>query len=57
MSSSNLFHKNGGLPYIIGNYGEFHKSTDCICHKEPFDIYDNKNNSNFSRLCFCENKI
>ncbi len=56
---SDQLEQAGGLAYIIGNYGEFHKSTDCICHKEPSDISNihSDNKSNFSRLCFCENKM
>ena len=51
--------QNGSLPYIIGNYGEFHKSTDCICQKDPSDIsnIDSDNKSNFTRLCFCDKKM
>ena len=46
--------QDGGLADSI-DYGNCHKSTKCICHKEPFDISDNK--SNFTRLCFCDKKM
>lgn len=43
--------QNGGLPYIIGNCGNFHK-YNCGCKQDPSDINNNKSN-----LCFCDKRM
>ena len=51
--------QNGGLPYIIGEYGEFHKSNECICNQDSSYInqIDTDNKSKSTRLCFCDKRM